>query len=191
MVRSPGINGLAVGAMAAGGLLILSGIKDAPILDALRDLMRGVTPEGRAPNVTPIVTGAVAGADTGMVKKGDRLARPIEGPIGSPFGMRDGKMHRGVDIPAAMGTPIHAAASGTVSNTGYEPLGAGNFVQVSHPGGLVTKYFHMSKIIAYRGQKVATGDVLGLVGSTGHSSGPHLHFEVWDNGIVQNPINYL
>lgn len=192
MVRSPGVSGLAVAAMAAGGLLILSGIKDAPILDALRDLMRGVTPEGRAPNVTPVILGAIAGADAGApAKKGGRLARPVEGSISSPYGMRDGKMHRGIDIAAAMGTPIHAAEAGTVTNTGYEPGGAGNFVQVSHPGGLLTKYFHMSKIIAYRGQKVALGDVLGLVGSTGHSSGPHLHFEVWDNGVVQNPVNYL
>jgi len=189
VARSGGISGLAVAAVAAGGLLIISGIRDAPILDALRDIMAGRTPQGREPKVTTI--GKLAARED-VVKHGARLpARPVDGSITSGFGMRSGKMHKGVDIPMPSGTPVHAADAGTVTNTGYEPGGAGNFVQVQHAGGLLTKYFHLSKIIAFKGAKLGVGEVLGLVGTTGNSSGPHLHFEVWQDGVVQDPAGYL
>jgi murein DD-endopeptidase MepM/ murein hydrolase activator NlpD len=192
-----GISGLSVGAIAVGGLLVYSGIVDAPVLDALRDILQGRTPQGRAPVVTDvargIASGAVGGAGGGKaVGRASKLTR-LAGAIGDGFGAArpNGRKHKGIDIPAQSGTPIPAAASGTVKNTGYEPGGAGNFVNIDHGGGLVTKYFHLSKILVSRGQKVIDGQTIGLVGSTGNSSGPHLHFEVWDGGQARDPMGYI
>jgi murein DD-endopeptidase MepM/ murein hydrolase activator NlpD len=100
-------------------------------------------------------------------------------------------MHRGVDIPAPSGTPIGAADEGTVSDTGYEPGGAGKFVKIRHNASLSTKYFHLSWIDVSRGQRVTTGQTIGRVGATGNASGPHLHFEVWHNGAAVDPAAWI
>ena len=115
---------------------------------------------------------------------------PVNGPVVSGFGMRWGRMHEGIDIAALLGTPIHAAASGTVIHTGWLG-GYGNLVVVDHGDGLATAYAHASAILVAVGQQVSQGDTLSLVGSTGNSTGPHLHFEVRVNGSAVDPLLYL
>ena len=117
------------------------------------------------------------------------LIWPVSGPVVSGFGMRWGRMHTGVDIGVGYGTPIHAAASGTVIFAGWMG-GYGNFVIVDHGGGLSTAYAHQSSI-AVGGGTVSQGQVLGYVGCTGHCFGPHLHFEVRVNGSAVDPLGYL
>ena len=117
------------------------------------------------------------------------LIWPVNGPITSGFGWRWGRMHEGIDIGAACGTPIHAAASGTVVFSGWMD-GYGNFVIIDHGNGLATAYGHQSAIYVSGGH-VSQGQVIGAVGSTGHSTGCHLHFEVRVNGTPVNPLNYL
>lgn len=114
---------------------------------------------------------------------------PVAGTLTSGFGFRWGRMHEGIDIAAPTGRPIGAAAAGTVIVAGWSG-GYGNLVVVSH-GSISTAYGHMSRIAVSNGQQVGRGTVLGAVGSTGRSTGPHLHFEVRVNGAPQNPLNYL
>ena len=115
---------------------------------------------------------------------------PVNGPVVSGFGMRWGRMHEGIDIAASSGTPIHAAAAGTVIHAGWLG-GYGNLVVVDHGDGLSTAYAHASAILVGLGQAVSQGETLSLVGSTGNSSGPHLHFEVRVNGSAVDPLFYL
>jgi murein DD-endopeptidase MepM/ murein hydrolase activator NlpD len=115
---------------------------------------------------------------------------PVNGTVVSGFGMRWGRLHEGIDIAASTGTPIWAAAAGTVIHAGWLG-GYGNLVVVDHGNGLATAYAHASAILVGVGQTVAQGEVISLVGSTGNSSGPHLHFEVRVNGIAVDPLLYL
>jgi murein DD-endopeptidase MepM/ murein hydrolase activator NlpD len=118
------------------------------------------------------------------------LIWPVDGPITSPFGWRWGRMHQGIDIGVGYGTPIHAAAGGTVIYCGWEE-GYGNFVVIDHGGNLATAYGHQSSIAVTCGQQVNQGDVIGYVGCTGHCFGPHLHFEVRVDGNPVDPLGYL
>jgi murein DD-endopeptidase MepM/ murein hydrolase activator NlpD len=121
---------------------------------------------------------------------GAGLIWPCSGPVTSPFGMRWGRMHQGIDIGCGYGTPIHAAKAGTVIFAG-QMSGYGNVIIVDHGGGFSTLYAHQSRLGASDGQSVSQGEVIGYVGSTGHSTGPHLHFETRVDGNPQNPRNYL
>lgn len=118
------------------------------------------------------------------------------GIITSGFGYRSdpftggGAFHPGLDFKGAFGAPIHAAADGRVSFVG-QIRGYGNVVEISHGNGLLTRYAHMSKTMATIGQEVAAGDTIGAIGSTGRSTGPHLHFEVRINNGVVNPRPFL
>jgi murein DD-endopeptidase MepM/ murein hydrolase activator NlpD len=118
------------------------------------------------------------------------LIWPVNGPVVSGFGMRWGRMHEGIDIGVGYGTPIHAAASGTVVYSGWMS-GYGNFVIIDHGGGMATAYGHQSAIAVGNGQSVSQGQVIGYVGCTGHCLGPHLHFEVRINGSAVDPLGYL
>jgi murein DD-endopeptidase MepM/ murein hydrolase activator NlpD len=115
---------------------------------------------------------------------------PVNGPVTSPFGMRWGRMHTGIDIGVSYGTPIHAAASGQVIYAGWMD-GYGNLVFVDHGRGISTGYAHQSSIAVSNGQTVTQGQVIGYVGCTGHCFGPHLHFEVRVNGTPVDPLGYL
>jgi murein DD-endopeptidase MepM/ murein hydrolase activator NlpD len=115
---------------------------------------------------------------------------PVSGTVVSGFGMRWGRLHEGIDIAASSGTPIWAAAAGTVIHAGWLG-GYGNLVVVDHGNGLATAYAHASAILVGVGQQVAQGETVALVGSTGNSSGPHLHFEVRVNGTAVDPLLYL
>ncbi len=109
--------------------------------------------------------------------------------ISSPFGPRWGRQHQGIDFAAKMGTPVYAASPGIVSHSGWE-TGYGKSVVVDHGNGVVTRYAHCSKVLAKPGDKIAKGGLIAKVGSTGHSTGPHLHFEVLVNGVRKNPAWY-
>jgi murein DD-endopeptidase MepM/ murein hydrolase activator NlpD len=123
-------------------------------------------------------------------------SRPVQGPIGSGFGFRSdpfsgrAALHTGLDFPADMGTPINAAAGGVVLVSEMHPQ-YGNIVQVDHGRGLVTRYAHASKILVNAGDIVKRGQRIALVGTSGRSTGPHLHFEVLLDGVPQNPAKFL
>ena len=118
---------------------------------------------------------------------------PLEGTLTSGFGYRWGRMHEGIDISVPEGTPIRAAADGTVilMQSEYESGGYGNYTCIDHGGGLSTCYAHQSSFSTSVGAQVSQGDVIGLSGNTGHSTGPHLHFEVRINGAATDPLGYL
>ena len=118
---------------------------------------------------------------------------PVDGPVVSGFGMRWGRMHEGIDIAVPAGTPIRAAASGSVvlQQGEAESGGYGNFTCLDHGGGLQTCYAHQSSFAVSAGQSVSQGDVIGYVGCTGHCFGDHLHFEVRINGAPTDPLGYL
>lgn len=101
------------------------------------------------------------------------------------------RFHTGIDLAAPAGTPIYAAKAGRVEVAGWSSVGYGFHVVLDHGGGLETLYAHMSRIAVRAGQWVEAGQVIGYVGSTGWSTGPHLHFEVRVNGLVKNPLSYL
>lgn len=115
----------------------------------------------------------------------------------SPFGYRwhpiygDWRFHYGVDLSAPQGTPIVASRSGVVTTTDYEAGGAGYYVSINHMDGFATRYLHMTHYIVSPGQYVAAGQVIGYCGSTGGSTGPHLHFSVYYNGVAVNPAKYI
>ena len=98
--------------------------------------------------------------------------------------------HEGIDVSAPMGAEIEAPAAGIVTDVKWEE-GYGNMLTVDHGYGLVTRYAHCSKILVARGTRVKRGQKVALVGSTGLSTGPHLHYEVWVNGKPVNPMKYV
>lgn len=118
------------------------------------------------------------------------LMRPFGGVLTSRFGYRGREYHTGVDLAGSTGSAIKAADGGTVIFAGRSG-NYGNIVKISHGNGLETWYAHCSKLYVSKGQKVAKGEVIAAVGSTGRSTGPHLHFEVRKNGVPQNPFNYI
>ena len=118
------------------------------------------------------------------------LIWPVNGPVVSPFGYRWGRLHAGIDIAVPYGTPIHAAAAGTVVLAGWVG-GYGNYTCIDHGGGLATCYAHQSSYAVSQGASVGQGQVIGYVGCTGHCFGDHLHFEVRVNGAPVDPMGYL
>lgn len=125
---------------------------------------------------------------------GDLFHKPLHGSyyISSRYGWRENPFvkartfHNGIDMATAMGTPIYAALDGTVSSTGYD-VTYGNYVIITHHSGYQTMYGHMSKILVSKGKKVTTATRIGLVGNTGQSTGPHVHFTVYKNRATINP----
>jgi murein DD-endopeptidase MepM/ murein hydrolase activator NlpD len=118
------------------------------------------------------------------------LVWPVHGTLTSGFGPRWGRMHEGIDIAGGSGTPIAAAATGTVISAGWSG-GYGQLVVLDHGNGLSTAYAHLSSIAVRAGQTVPQGSVVGGMGTTGNSTGVHLHFEVRVNGSAVNPLGYL
>ncbi len=129
---------------------------------------------------------------------GGALAWPLPGHsyISSPYGYRvhpifnTRKFHSGIDVPAPSGVPVRAAGSGKVISSGWMG-GYGNVVMIDHGGGIVTLYAHNSALNVGVGQEVSVGDTVSFVGSTGYSTGPHLHFEVRQNGSTTDPMGWL
>ncbi|MFO7929020.1 MAG: peptidoglycan DD-metalloendopeptidase family protein [Candidatus Humimicrobiaceae bacterium] len=119
-----------------------------------------------------------------------KLLWPTNGKLSSRFGPRGGRFHSGVDIYCSRGTPIIAADSGEVIQTGYHG-GYGNFILIYHGGGFATFYAHLDGFAVSGGQPVSKGQTIGYVGTTGWTTGPHLHFEVRINGIAKNPMAHF
>ncbi|WP_174298448.1 M23 family metallopeptidase, partial [Sphingomonas bacterium] len=129
----------------------------------------------------------------GQGARHEGMAMPVEGHVTSGFGPRFHpllgftRMHKGIDIGAPIGTPVVAAAAGTVRSAGWSG-GYGRFVRLDHPGSLATGYGHLSGMAVHAGEAVRAGQVIGYVGSSGLSTGPHLHWEVWRNGTAIDPL---
>ncbi len=137
---------------------------------------------------------ASSGMSTSYVSIGITLIKPITGTITSRFASISRvrtSAHTGLDIAASSGTPIKAAASGTVAFSGWKSNGAGYMVILSHGNGVETYYQHCSALYVSTGDTVSQGDVIAAVGSTGNSTGSHLHLEVRVNGVAYNPQNYV
>lgn len=123
-------------------------------------------------------------------------SRPVDGPVGSGFGFRidpisaRAALHTGLDFPADIGTPIHAAAGGLVVASEWHPA-YGQVLEIDHGNGLVTRYAHTSKLLVEAGALVKRGQKIGEVGNSGRSTGPHLHFEVLLDGVPQDPVRFL
>ncbi|MGB9819348.1 MAG: peptidoglycan DD-metalloendopeptidase family protein [Thermovenabulum sp.] len=139
----------------------------------------------------PVTRVVVRGTKNQVAFRGSgRFLWPLTGNITSPFGKRGRDYHEGIDIGSSYGTPVRASNSGVVVFSGRN--GAyGNLVIIDHGGGIQTYYAHLSSILVSEGQKVEKGSIVGRVGSTGRTTGPHLHFEVRVNGVPKNPITYL
>lgn len=172
----------------------------AQIETAVSDLyVEPVKEEVKTPVKTAVKiasTGTVNTATTissGAAALGINLIRPISGTISSRFGVVSSirsSAHTGLDISAPTGTQIKAAASGTVAFAGYKGS-YGNMLVISHGNGVQTYYCHCSQLYATVGQNVGQGEVVAAVGSTGNSTGSHLHLEVRINGVAYNPQNYV
>lgn len=130
------------------------------------------------------------GTNNPSILKFASINTPSRGGISSNFGMRWGKMHEGIDIAASFGSTISAVLDGTVTYAAWEE-GYGNVIKIDHGGGIETTYGHCSVIIVKMGEVVKKGMKIGEVGSTGHSTGPHLHFEIRKNGEPINPQRYM
>ena len=131
-----------------------------------------------------------------LFKSDEEITVPVHGEITSEYGNRTNPvsgeylMHSGVDIAASQGTEIRAAYSGIVSEVGSNSVG-GNYISLVHKDGSETLYCHCSKIIAEKGDVIRAGETIALVGSTGRSTGPRLHFEITVDGKTENPLLYL
>jgi murein DD-endopeptidase MepM/ murein hydrolase activator NlpD len=134
---------------------------------------------------------ASQGPAAGPIRQGSgQFIWPVSGTFTSPFGMRWGRLHAGIDIAAAEGTPIRAADAGRVAIAGWVG-GYGNYTCIQHTGSLSTCYAHQSRLGTSNGASVSQGQVIGYVGNTGNSFGAHLHFEVRVNGSPVDPMGYL
>jgi murein DD-endopeptidase MepM/ murein hydrolase activator NlpD len=120
-----------------------------------------------------------------------RFYRPVPGPIGDGFGLISGRRHTGIDFPVPAGTRVEAAGVGTTIFAGWNSGGYGNLVVVKHRLGYTSWYAHLSTITSWPGEAVTGGTRIGHVGSTGRSTGPHLHFEVRRFGVPLDPVPYL
>ncbi|WP_029086371.1 M23 family metallopeptidase [Brevundimonas aveniformis] len=174
-------------------LAMVAALATAAAPQALSAVELEVIPDNAQPIAPPVVA-----RPTPMVRV-MTFERPVANrPINSNYGIRHlvgeaaPRMHQGVDIAAPTGAPVLASAQGVVVRSGYDG-GYGNFVEIRHPNGLTTFYGHLSEITRgmTAGVEVDGGQQIGRVGSTGYSTGPHLHFEVRRRGTKLNPVEYL
>ncbi len=145
---------------------------------------RVVTSEGTPATVSVGTKPRPKGVGTGTFKM------PTSGRLSSPFGMRWGRMHNGIDLAASVGTPIYAADEGTVIKSEYKGS-YGNVVVIDHKNGYTTYYAHNSQNLVSVGDTIKKGDLIAKMGATGRATGSHLHFEIRYNDVPQNPMNYL
>lgn len=152
----------------------------------LSEVGGGDWPKGR--NVSLVGTGALPDRRDGLGGADGNLVMPVSGTLTGRFGdPRSGHRHAGVDWAAPTGTPVRAARAGRVSYAGTKGT-YGSTIDIDHGGGLVTRYAHLSRIGVRLGQQVRGGDVIGAVGNSGRSTGPHLHFEVRRQGVAVDPL---
>lgn len=163
----------------------------APVVNPATDDETKALAVPEAPPLTAVAEPA------GPVTRLIAFEAPVRGhAINSPFGLRRlpgqaARNHEGVDIAAPRGTGVYVAAEGSVMRTGYDPAGYGRFVEIRHPNGMSTLYGHLSRLDVASGDTVGAGERIGLVGSTGRSTGPHLHFEVRRGERQVNPARIM
>ncbi len=116
---------------------------------------------------------------------------PVQGPLSSPFGPRDGRVHDGIDLAVAEDTPVRAACDGVVAYAGDGLRGYGNVIIIQHAGALATVYAHNRALEVKKGDLVTRGEVIARSGQTGRATAPHLHFEVRKGSIARDPLGYL
>lgn len=175
-------------ALAVIAVLAMAAAPDAAPVEAAPET-------GAAPIAPPVM--AVA-EPAGPMMRPILFAEPVRGyAINSKFGLRrlggepGARAHKGVDMAAPKGTSVYAAIEGRVLRIGYDAQGYGNFVEMRHPNGMTTLYAHMSRVDVGSGDVIESGERVGLVGSTGYSTGPHLHFEVRRGGVQINPARVI
>jgi murein DD-endopeptidase MepM/ murein hydrolase activator NlpD len=190
--------GNAADAPRATTVAALSTGRSLGVADFPERVVRGTTmprvARAAAPKVAPARTQARASRSrtrTAPAAIRTGWVRPSYGPLTSGYGMRWGRMHKGLDFGAPYGSPIFAASAGVVTYAGPQG-GYGRLVTIRHDGGITTAYGHMSRMVVHVGQRVSAGEVIAYVGSEGHSTGPHLHFEVRTaGGGTMNPLPFL
>ena len=162
------------------------GAHEEKLHDEVADIQGKIAATLATTGSAPLPAGPIVAGSGGLIW-------PVNGAVVSGFGYRWGRMHEGVDIAVPEGTPIRAAASGSVvlMQSDAESGGYGNFTCLDNGGGLATCYAHQSSFAVASGQSVSQGDVIGYTGCTGHCLGPHLHFEVRINGSPTDPMGYL
>ncbi len=176
---------------SVGSVAARYGVGATAILDA-NDLGSAVIRPGQS----LFIPGARMSATDLKKALGELVAWPVRGAISSPFGYRPNpftgirQFHNALDIVAPEGTPVKAAMDGRAADIGYNAI-YGNYVILSHPDGYQTLYAHLSKVSVKRGASLRQGAVLGAVGTTGYSTGPHLHFSVFKRGSAVNPLKLL
>jgi murein DD-endopeptidase MepM/ murein hydrolase activator NlpD len=116
---------------------------------------------------------------------------PVDAPVSSPFGRRDGRAHAGIDLAVAADTPVRAACDGIVAYAGDGMRGYGNLIVLRHDGQLATLYAHNRALLVQVGQPVLRGQIIARSGQTGNATAPHLHFEVRKDSIARDPLGYL
>ncbi|MFC9786396.1 M23 family metallopeptidase [Rhodococcus sp. NPDC127528] len=186
---------IATGAVVAGGVQLgAASASAAPLQVAPGVLPAGVVlppveaPAGPAGQWLTDLVGSFGG---GSAAPRSLTVQPVAGTLSSGYGARWGTRHGGIDIAAPMGAPIKSAAAGEVISAG-PASGFGQWVRVRHDDGVVTVYGHVETYLVSVGQRVEAGQQIATVGSRGESTGPHLHFEVWDpNGHRMNPSQWL
>ena len=194
-----------VGPVTWGTLFAKSAVGGSDVPQGVRDRIEqrlveaaGATPEvpasAPAPQTAPAPQSTPAPVQTGSPVNGScgsaTISSPVHGTQSSPFGPRGGRNHDGVDLAAPTGTPVRAAACGTVSVAGQQS-GYGNIICITHTSQFSTCYAHLSRFATSQGAQVRQGQVIGYVGCTGNCTGPHLHFETRVGGQPQNPSTYL
>jgi murein DD-endopeptidase MepM/ murein hydrolase activator NlpD len=186
----------------SGGVLVLlamvafNNFKNGTLGDWFRAKFLNQT--AKTPAGDPVQGGGGGGSGHALLTIPQALANPapgvflapVSGPVTSPFGPRPRDFHEGIDFGVPQGTAVHAAQAGKVIAAGSSG-GYGLKVDVDHGQGVVTRYAHLSRIDVHVGDVVAAGANLGLSGSTGESTGPHLHFEIRINGVAKDPAPYL
>lgn len=202
---SAGVLVCAVGAACVGLSGASSPSAPKPAAPIMGTLAAGGHPIGPArspvpPEWTAATTPAQAAAAVTQRSRADRASRaerqpdtvrPVaKGPVTSPFGQRWGRLHAGVDFGVPVGTPVVAVADGVVKSASYDPGGYGHHVIVEHGDDISSRYAHLSRILVEK-SRVRAGDVLGRSGSTGHSTGPHLHFELRTGQVAVDARRWL
>jgi hypothetical protein len=200
-VVAPGVRGWDVAALqfllwrrgyGPGGIdLVFGPATQSAVQRYQRDA--GLAIDGRAGPATIKSLRHVARLRTLAANRPISFYRPVPGPMGDGFGAprEAGRRHAGIDFPAAQGTLVAAAGVGTTIFAGYNRAGYGNLVVIQHRLGYTTWYAHLSRITSWPGEQVAGGTRIGYVGSTGHATGPHLHFEVHYRNVPVDPAPLL
>jgi murein DD-endopeptidase MepM/ murein hydrolase activator NlpD len=147
-------------------------------------------PEGPAPTAAPPPAAVPPARGEQARGRGARLRWPVKGLLYSRFGMRQGQRHDGIDVAAPEGSPVVAAADGTVVYAGQQ-AGYGHVVILRHAGGVLTLYAHNAAVLVSEGSRVGAGEAIARVGQSGKTTGPHLHFEVREGTRPRDPLLYL